>query len=111
MNKRPPRIWISNTSPKAGEVLRVRAQIEHVMESGFRLDEQRKPRPRHIVNRFEARFGPQRELLLSWEPGPAISRNPFIEFTFVARQSGELHLHWQDDAGATLHDKRSITVA
>ena len=35
---KPPRVWISNASPKKGEVLRVRAQIDHVMESGLRTD-------------------------------------------------------------------------
>lgn len=108
---RPPRIWVSNASPKKGELLRVRAQIEHIMESGFRLDDSGKVRPRHIVNRFEARFGPQRDTLMIWEPGPAVSRNPFIEFTFIARQSGELHLQWTDDQGRTLQATRPITVA
>lgn len=108
---RPPRIWISNANPKKGDVLRVRAQIEHIMESGFRLDEHGKVRPRHIVTRFEARFGPQRELLMGWDPGPAVARNPLIEFTFIARESGELYLHWRDDKGQTLEATRTITVA
>ena len=35
---RPPRIWISNASPALGEVVRVRTQLNHPMESGFRRD-------------------------------------------------------------------------
>ena len=35
---KPPRVWVSNANPKKGEVLRVRAQMEHVMESGLRTD-------------------------------------------------------------------------
>ena len=35
---KPPRIWVSNAAPKKGEVVRVRAQMEHVMESGLRTD-------------------------------------------------------------------------
>ena len=55
---KPPRIWVSNASPKKGEVVRVRAQMEHVMESGLRTDPATgKVRPRNIVNRFEARLG------------------------------------------------------
>ncbi|MDO5623094.1 MAG: thiosulfate oxidation carrier complex protein SoxZ [Pseudomonadota bacterium] len=108
---RPPRVWVSNPKPTKDEVLRVRAQIEHIMESGLRIDpDTGKPRPRHIVTRFEARFGPERALLFAWQPGISIARNPYIEFTFIARQSGELQLHWEDDQGRTLHDKRSITV-
>ena len=106
--QKPPRIWVSNATPKKGEVLRVRAQIEHVMESGLRTDEAGKIRPRNIVTRFEARLGPT--LLFAWEPGIAVSQNPYIEFTFLARESGELHLHWKDDTGQALSAQKTITL-
>ena len=108
MSNKAPRLWISNSNPKKGELLRVRAQIEHVMESGLRLDDAGKPRPRNIVTRFEARLGPA--LLFAWEPGISIAPNPYIEFTFLARESGELHLLWKDDAGQTLSAQKTITL-
>ena len=107
---KPPRIWVSNANPKKGEVLRVRAQIEHTMESGLRTDPATgKLRPRNIVTHFEAKLG--NALLFSWEPGISVSQNPYIEFTFVARESGELRLHWKDDTGQTLSAQKGITVA
>lgn len=109
MDWKPPRVWISNASPKAGEVLRVRAQIEHVMESGLRSDGAGKIRPRNIVTRFEARLGDA--LLFAWEPGISVAQNPYIEFTFVARTSGELKLLWKDDAGQSTSASKAITVA
>ena len=109
MNK-PPRVWVSNASPKKGEVLRVRAQMEHVMESGLRTDPAtNKIRPRNIVTRFEARLGSA--LLFSWEPNISVAQNPYIEFTFKARESGDLSLLWKDDAGQTLTAKKTISVA
>ena len=48
-NGKPPRIWISNATPKKGELLRVRAQIEHIMESGLRTDAEGKIRPHNIL--------------------------------------------------------------
>ena len=108
MNQKPPRVWISNASPKKGEVLRVRAQIEHVMESGLRTDDAGRIRPRHIVTRFEARLG--QALLFAWEPGISISQNPYIEFTFLSRESGELRLLWKDDAGQTASAAKAISV-
>ena len=109
MNQKPPRVWISNASPKKGEVLRVRAQIEHVMESGLRQDEAGKIRPRNIVTRFEAHQGTA--LLFTWEPGTSISQHPYIEFTFLARESGELRLHWKDDTGQTASASKAISVS
>lgn len=106
----PPRIWVSNLKPKAGEVLRVRAQISHKMETGLRLDENGKLRQRNIVTRFEARFGNDDALLFAWEPGPAMARNPYIEFTFKAQGSGDLKLLWEGDEGFTLQAHRTIEV-
>lgn len=106
--QKPPRTWISNATPKQGELVRVRAQIEHTMESGLRTDAAGQIRPRNIVTRFEARLGPT--LLLAWEPGISVAQNPYIEFTFLARESGELHLLWKDDAGQALSAQKSIAV-
>ncbi len=109
MNK-PPRVWVSNENPKAGEILRVRAQIEHPMETGLRTDPATgQLRPRHILSRFEAKLGDT--LIFVWDPGTSIAQNPYIEFTFKARRSGPLHLFWQDDQGATLSASKTITVS
>ncbi|MBK1615629.1 thiosulfate oxidation carrier complex protein SoxZ [Rubrivivax gelatinosus] len=104
----PPRIWISNSKPARGELVRVRAQVEHVMESGLRTDAEGRPRPRNIVRRFEARLGPV--LLLTWEPGIGIAQNPYIEFTFVARDSAELKLSWVDDQGLTQQVSKAVVL-
>ena len=108
--QKPPRIWVSNVNPKKGEVLRVRAQIEHIMESGLRTDPATgKIRPRNIVTRFEAKLGSS--LLFAWEPGISIAQNPYIEFTVLARTSGELNMVWKDDAGQSVSAQKTITVA
>jgi sulfur-oxidizing protein SoxZ len=104
----PPRIWISNPRPAPGETVRVRAQVEHVMESGLRADPEGRLRPRDIVRRFEARLGTT--LLLVWEPGIAVAQNPYIEFTFVARHGGELVLSWVDDRGQTQEVRRPVEL-
>ena len=109
MNK-PPRVWVSNDKPKAGDILRVRAQMEHIMETGLRIDPATgQARPRHIVNHFEARLGDRR--VFTWTPGTSVAQNPYIEFTFKARHSGELTMLWKDDRGATLTASKTITVA
>lgn len=105
---RPPRLWISQAKPAPGEVVRVRAQVEHVMESGLRTDAEGRVRPRNIVQAFEARLNST--LLLSWEPGIGIAQDPYIEFTFVARESGELLLAWTDDRGLRQEARKAIAV-
>ncbi|NLC37619.1 MAG: thiosulfate oxidation carrier complex protein SoxZ [Alcaligenaceae bacterium] len=104
-----PRIWISNDSPKAGEVVRVRALILHRMETGLRPGADGQVIPRNIVNAFEARL--DGELLFKWAPETAVSQNPYIEFTFLARKSGELQMKWVDDAGAVITGNKELAVS
>ncbi|MGN1056166.1 MAG: thiosulfate oxidation carrier complex protein SoxZ [Comamonas sp.] len=109
MNK-PARVWVSNDKPKAGDIVRVRAQMEHVMETGLRTDPTTgKPRARHIVSHFEAKMAGK--LVFEWDLGTSIAQNPYIEFTFKARTSGDLALLWKDDQGASLTASKAITVS
>ena len=102
-----PRIWISNPAPEPGEVVRVRAQIRHRMESGMRVEDGDLV-PRNIVSKFEARLGD--DLLFVWEPETAITQHPYLEFTFMARQSEELTMTWTDDEGDIVKGSQAITV-
>ncbi|MFT3688792.1 thiosulfate oxidation carrier complex protein SoxZ [Paenirhodobacter sp.] len=91
-----PRIWISNTTPAPGEILRVRAQVAHPMETGFRSGPDG-PLPMNIVTRFAATL--DGALLLEWLPETAVAQNPYIEFTFAARHGGLLRMVWTDASG------------
>ncbi len=104
-----PRIWVSNATPKADEIVRVRALIEHRMESGLRLGADGKEIPRNIVHEFTARL--DGELLFTWQPETAVSQNPYIEFTFVARRPGALQMSWTDDKGAVITSETALTLA
>ena len=106
---RPPRIWISNATPKMGEKVRVRAQTTHRMETGLRSDEGGKTILRNIVNKFEASLGGQR--LFVWNPEISVAIDPYIEFVFVAGKSGTLNMVWTDDAGKTQSAAREVLVA
>ncbi|MDD2867348.1 thiosulfate oxidation carrier complex protein SoxZ [Neomegalonema sp.] len=106
---RPPRLWISSATPAKGEIIRVRVQIQHVMESGFRLDWNGAPLERNLLTRFEARLN--ETLLMEWEPGASISQNPYVEFAFAARESGTLRMLWLDDRGMRLEAEREIILS
>lgn len=103
-----PRIWISNAKPKTGELVRVRALVEHRMESGLRLNKEGQAVPRNIIHDFKATFNG--EPLFNWQPETAISQNPYIEFTFVARQSGALEMSWTDDQGSVINGQTELTT-
>lgn len=104
-----PRIWISNASPKPGELVRVRALIEHRMEAGLRLGADGQRIERNIVSKFVARLDD--DLLFIWKPETAISQNPYIEFTFLATRPGELNMSWTDDEGQVITGTRAVMVS
>ncbi|MBK4216854.1 thiosulfate oxidation carrier complex protein SoxZ [Paracoccus caeni] len=108
MSTTPPRIWISNETPAQGEVVRIRAQIVHPMETGFRIDAAGQPMPENLLQGFQAHLDD--DLLMEWQPETAISQNPYIEFTFAARRSGALRMVWTDQSGDIATVTREITV-
>lgn len=109
MNNQKPRIWLSNHSPAQGEAVRVRAVIVHRMETGLRLDHEGQAIARNIINNFTATFNEQ--LLFAWEPETAIAQNPYLEFTFIAREPGTLTMRWEDDEGKIIHSDTEITIS
>lgn len=109
MNNQKPRIWLSNTSPAKNENVRVRAVIVHRMDTGLRLNHDGEAIARNIINHFTATFNQQ--LLFEWQPETAIAQNPYLEFTFKARESGTLTMRWEDDAGKVFTSDTEITLS
>ena len=109
MYNQKPRIWISNATPERGEIVKVRAVIVHRMETGLRLNQDGEAIQRNIINKLTACFNEQ--LLFQWEPETAIAQNPYLEFTFVARESGTLAMRWEDDSKKIFTSDTEITVS
>lgn len=103
-----PRVWISNRTPNSGTVVTVKAMVTHPMETGMRKNALSEAIPKNIVETFECMLAG--EHLLSWQLHPAIAQNPYLEFKFVARKSGELKMVWVADDGLRIETAETITV-
>jgi sulfur-oxidizing protein SoxZ len=93
---------------KRGEVIEIKTLIAHPMETGYRLDSTGAAIPRDIINRFVCTYNG--EEVFGAELFPAIAANPFIAFSTVATESGELTFSWTDDHGQSWTEVRQITV-
>ncbi len=102
-----PRIKLPETI-KAGEIIEVKALIQHVMETGNRKNPDGTPIPRNIIHTFKANFEGQQ--VFSAEFGSGIAANPFIAFFMKVPGPGELELTWIDDGGVTTVEKAKIEV-
>lgn len=108
MAKPRPRVRV-DTNPKAGEPQVIKTLISHKMESGQRKDKEGNPIPRKIINKFTATFNGETVVAVDLEP--AVSANPYFEFTAAFPESGELLFQWHDDDGSVYELKKEITVA
>ncbi|GFE80313.1 thiosulfate oxidation carrier complex protein SoxZ [Steroidobacter agaridevorans] len=93
---------------KRGEIIEIRAMIQHVMETGYREGPNGVTLPRNIIKRFVCKYGA--EEIFSAELFPAIAANPYMAFSTVATESGTLTFEWTDDKGATQSASAEITV-
>lgn len=105
----PPRIWLSNKSPKKGEIVTVRTIVQHVMETGFRKGEDGKVIPQNIVTRFVCTLNGKP--VIDWTPGTGVSANPYLEFRFKAEEAGELKMVWTGDGNFSIEASEKITLA
>ena len=85
----------------------VKILMAHEMETGQRKDGAGKPIPAHFIQQFSATW--QGKVVLSAHWGPAVSKNPFLEFNFKGGQKGErIQVTWTDNKGEKRTDEATI---
>lgn len=94
---------------RAGEVIAIRALIQHPMETGYRPGADGEVAPRDIIRRFTCTY--DGAVVFSAELSPAIAANPFLSFTTVATNSGPVVLRWEGDNEFAQTEMRQIEVA
>ena len=90
-----------------GKPTLVRALLTHEMESGQRQDAQGKPIPAWHITEVSVRQN-GRPVLAVWL-GPAVSRNPLLQFTLRSAQAGDkLAIGWVDNRGNRRSDEAAV---
>ena len=102
-----PRVKVPK-SASAGEVITIKTLISHNMESGQRKDKEGKAIPRNIINKFECFFNGTP--VFSCDIDPAISANPYFEFTAKVMEAGTFRFVWTDDDGKVYDTEKKIAL-
>ncbi len=85
----------------------VKILMSHEMESGQRKDSAGNIIPPHFIQQVKASW--QGKTVLSAQWGTAVSKNPFLEFSFKGGQKGErIQVSWVDNKGDTRTDEAAI---
>ena len=93
---------------KRGEIIEIKALIQHDMETGFRVGTSGNIIPRDIITDFVCKYNGQE--IFRAELFPAISANPFFAFSTIATESGTLTFEWSGDNGFSATESAAITV-
>jgi sulfur-oxidizing protein SoxZ len=91
-----------------GDKVLVRVLMTHEMESGQRKDADGKIIPAHFIREVSVRHNGRPVLAAQW--GPAVSKNPFLQFAFGGGKPGDrLQVRWVDSKGDTRTDETAIS--
>lgn len=93
---------------RKGDILEIKALIRHVMETGHRSDNRGQPIPRDIISVFSVAYAGEEVFRMELNPG--ISANPYVTFSTVATETGELVFTWTDEKGASTVERKLLTV-
>ncbi len=102
-----PRIRVPATA-KRGEIIEIRTLIQHPMETGFRLDEDKQLVPVHIITDFTCTYNGVEIFRARLQP--AVSANPYMSFFATAKESGTFTFTWVDDDGTVTEESAEISV-
>jgi sulfur-oxidizing protein SoxZ len=92
----------------AGDKVTVRVLVSHEMESGMRKAADGKLVPAHYIQSINATYNGKTVMSSQW--GPAVSKNPFIQFTFSGGKAGEkIVVSWTDNKGDKRSDEATIS--
>jgi sulfur-oxidizing protein SoxZ len=92
----------------AGDKATVRVLMSHEMESGQRKDAAGNTVPAWFINEVTASLNGKVVLTADW--GPAVSKNPFMQFTVKGAKAGDkLSVTWKDTKGESRTDEATVS--
>ena len=92
----------------SGDKATVRVLMSHEMESGQRKDAAGKTVPAWFIQEVTANLNDKQVLSAEW--GPAVSKNPFLQFSVKGAKAGDkIAVTWKDNKGDTRTDEATVS--
>ena len=92
----------------AGANATVRVLMSHEMETGQRRDAGGKVIPAWHITEVTATHNGKPVMTAEW--GPAVSKNPFLQFTVKGAKAGDkIGVTWKDNRGETRSDEAIVS--
>jgi sulfur-oxidizing protein SoxZ len=92
----------------SGDKATVRVLMSHEMESGQRKDAAGKLVPAWHITEVTASLNGKQVLTAEW--GPAVSKNPFLQFAVKGAKAGDkVAVSWKDNKGDSRTDEVTVS--
>ena len=92
----------------AGDKTIVRVLMGHEMETGLRKDAAGKLIPAWYIQEVSAQLNGKPVLMAQW--GPAVAKNPFLQFTLKGAKAGDkVSVSWVDTRGEKRTDEATVS--
>ncbi|WP_408593854.1 thiosulfate oxidation carrier complex protein SoxZ [Limnohabitans sp.] len=92
----------------AGGNATIRVLMSHEMESGQRKDPNGKTIPAWHIQDVTASLNGKPVLTAEW--GPAVSKNPYLQFTIKGAKAGDkVAITWRDNKGESRTDEATVS--
>jgi len=92
----------------AGDKATVRVLMSHEMESGQRKDSAGKLVPAWFIQEVSASLNGKVVMTAEW--GPAVSKNPFMQFVVKGAKAGDkIAVSWKDNKGDSRTDEATVS--
>ena len=92
----------------SGDKATVRVLMSHEMESGQRKDAAGKLVPAWHITEVTAALNGKQVLAAEW--GPAVSKNPFLQFIIKGAKAGDkVAVSWKDNKGDSRTDEVTVS--
>ena len=92
----------------AGDKATVRVLMSHEMETGQRKDAAGKTIPAWFIQDVTAQHNGKQVLSAQW--GPAVSKNPFLQFNVKGAKAGDkITVAWTDNKGDKRTDEATVS--
>ncbi|MFM2068326.1 MAG: hypothetical protein RLZZ584_3235 [Pseudomonadota bacterium] len=91
-----------------GDKTTVRVLMSHEMETGQRKDSAGKVIPAWFIQEVSAAHNGKTVMTAQW--GPAVSKNPFLQFTVKGAKAGDkIAITWTDNRGDKRTDEATVS--
>ena len=92
----------------AGDKVDVKSLMSHEMETGQRKDAAGKIIPAWHITEVSATHNGKAVLTAEW--GPAVAKNPFLQFNVKGAKAGDkISVNWKDNRGDSRTDEATVS--